>query len=239
MDGVSEPDPDRGDVDGSAPDEVAFVVAGGDGAVLAELAEGTFDGVALLVSGGVEGGWAAARAAAADPVAGLVGGFRDGGLDAALAQVDADRGGGVRLVAQDLPGPGPCPATARRASVRRSMSGRNASESWRWPPLVTRASGGHPEPASRWILLVRPPRDRPSASRFLSFGSAPDAGRGAQLRRRQPHPVNIGRRDAPGPGRVLVRPHHRGIYRHRPPLPFRPIAPRAQTVQNHLPGPIP
>jgi hypothetical protein len=34
---VAEPDFDGGDVDGAAPDEVAFAVAGGDGAVLAEL----------------------------------------------------------------------------------------------------------------------------------------------------------------------------------------------------------
>jgi hypothetical protein len=80
--GVSEPAPDRGDVDGSAPDEVAFVIPGGDGA---ELAEGTLDGVALL-AGGVEGGWPTARAAAPQPVAGLICGLSDGGLDATLAR---------------------------------------------------------------------------------------------------------------------------------------------------------
>jgi hypothetical protein len=48
---MAEPDPDRGDIDGSAPDEVAFVVPGGHSAVLAELAEGTLDGVALLIGG--------------------------------------------------------------------------------------------------------------------------------------------------------------------------------------------
>src|SRR5271156_2520722 len=109
---VAEPDPDRGDVDGSAPDEVAFVEPGGDGAVLAQLAEGPFHGVALLVSGGVEGGRAAARAAAPQPAADLVGGLRDRGLDLALAQVSADRGAGVSLVAQRPPGPGPRPARA-------------------------------------------------------------------------------------------------------------------------------
>jgi hypothetical protein len=48
-DGVAEPDFDAGDVDGALVDELAFVVAGGHGAVLAQLAEGAFDGVALLV----------------------------------------------------------------------------------------------------------------------------------------------------------------------------------------------
>jgi hypothetical protein len=87
MDGVAEPDPDGGDVDGSAPDEVAFVVAGGDGAVLAELADGALDGVALLVQLAVEGGRAAALAAAPEPACLLVGGLGDDGPDAASAQV--------------------------------------------------------------------------------------------------------------------------------------------------------
>ena len=47
---VAEADPNRGPIDGAAPDVVAFVVPGRHGAVLAELAEGAFDGVALLVA---------------------------------------------------------------------------------------------------------------------------------------------------------------------------------------------
>jgi hypothetical protein len=43
---------DGGDVDGAAPEEVALVVPGGDGAVLAEQAEGPLDGVPLLIGGG-------------------------------------------------------------------------------------------------------------------------------------------------------------------------------------------
>ena len=69
---MAEPDSDRGHVDGSAPDEVAFVVPGSDGAVLAEVAEGALDGVALPVGGGVGGGRAAAFAAAPQPVADLI-----------------------------------------------------------------------------------------------------------------------------------------------------------------------
>ena len=81
--GVMEPDPDRGHVDGSASDEVAFVVPGRDGAVLAELAEGPLDDVALLVRGSVEGGRPSTFAAAPDPVAGLVRGLGNRGLDPA------------------------------------------------------------------------------------------------------------------------------------------------------------
>src|SRR5690349_19089354 len=97
---MAEPDSDRGHIDGSAPDEVAFVVPGSDGAVLAEVAEGALDGVALPVGGGVEGGRAAAFAAAPQPVADLICGLGDGGLDATLAQVGADRAAGVGLIAQ-------------------------------------------------------------------------------------------------------------------------------------------
>jgi len=68
---MAEPDPDRGHIDGSAPDEVALVIPGRDGALLAELAERALDGVALLVGGGVEGGRAAAFAAAPEAVAGF------------------------------------------------------------------------------------------------------------------------------------------------------------------------
>src|SRR5712691_9760067 len=97
---MAEPDPDRGHVDGSPPDEVALVVPGGDGAVLAELAEGALDGVALLIGSGVEGGRAAAPAAAPEPVLHLVRGLGDGRPDPAATQVSADRGAGISLVAQ-------------------------------------------------------------------------------------------------------------------------------------------
>lgn len=119
---------------------VALVVPGGHGAVLAELADGPLDDVALRVCGRVEGGWPSALAAAPQPVLHLVCRLGNGGLDPAAAQPGADR---------------------------RSSSGPKASESWRCLALVSRASGRHPESASRWILLVSPPRDRPSASRSL------------------------------------------------------------------------
>ena len=53
---MTEPDPDRGHVDGPAPDEVAFVVPGRHGAMLAELAERPLDDVALLIGGGSKAG---------------------------------------------------------------------------------------------------------------------------------------------------------------------------------------
>jgi len=47
---VAEPDPDRCHVDGAPVDEVALVVAGGDGAELLELAETALDGTVTLTA---------------------------------------------------------------------------------------------------------------------------------------------------------------------------------------------
>ena len=163
---MTEPDPDRGHVDGSPPGEVAFVVPGGHGAVLTELAEGALDDVALLIGRSVEGGRAAAPAAAPQPVAGLVRGLGNGGFDPAAAQVSTDRAAGIGLSPSTRPGRVRGRPGHRRAIFSWPVSGAKASESWRCPALVTRASGRHPESASRWILLVSPPRDRPSASRL-------------------------------------------------------------------------
>src|SRR5659263_403510 len=100
-DWVAEPDSDAGDVDGAAVDEVAFVGAGGDRAVLTELVDGPFDGVAFLVPFGVEG-----RGSAALGTAGLAPGYlvrwlRDRRADVPAAQHSADLARGVRLVRQD------------------------------------------------------------------------------------------------------------------------------------------
>jgi hypothetical protein len=84
---MTEPDPDRGDVDGPAEDEVAFVVAGGDRAVAPELVDRAFDDVAPLVVLGVEPGRSTASAAAGGAVADLVGGLGDGRPDAASSQL--------------------------------------------------------------------------------------------------------------------------------------------------------
>ena len=62
---MTEPDPDRGNVDGALVHELALVIAGGDGPELLELGVAALDGVAFAVAFPVEGGRAAARAAAA------------------------------------------------------------------------------------------------------------------------------------------------------------------------------
>src|SRR4051794_25793299 len=120
-DGVAEPDPDRGEVDGSAEGVVASVVAGGHRPVGFELVDGAFDDVALLVDLGVEPGWPPACAAPAEPVVLLVGGFGDGGLDLTFAQVGADPAAGVGLVPQHPAGSGPRPTPATTADPDRSQ----------------------------------------------------------------------------------------------------------------------
>jgi hypothetical protein len=72
MDGIAEPDPDCGDVDAAARDEVAFVVPGGDGSVLGQPAAGALDGV---VQSRVEAEWPSSVAVASSAVGLLVSGL--------------------------------------------------------------------------------------------------------------------------------------------------------------------
>ena len=188
--------------------------------MLAEVAEGALDGVALPVDGGAEGGRAAAFAAAPQPVAGLVGGFGDGGFDATLAQVGADRAAGVGLIAQEPPGPGPRPATAP-ARYREAVHEREERQG-----VMALAGVGHPGQ-----------RPAPRLGKQVDLGGQP-----ARTGPAPPTPAALGQyRPAAGagPGRVLVRPDHRRIRRHRPLLPCCLIAAGAQAIQDHLPGLVP
>ena len=140
--GVSQPDPDRGDVDGALVDVFAFVVAGGYGAGAAQLVDRPLDDVALLVGLGVEGRGPPAPAAFGGPVRELVTGLGDGGLDASLARIG--RGSWSRSTpcrpapgrdddADDPPrggrcAPGPVPP--------RTPASRAAAPAWSaWPPV--------------------------------------------------------------------------------------------------------
>src|SRR3954449_3010445 len=160
-DGVAEPDPDRGEVDGSAECVVAFVVAGGHRPVGFELVDGAFDDVALLVGFGVEHRWPPALAAAAEPVLLLIRGFGDGGLDPASAQVGADPAAGVGLVAQHPAGSGPWPAGSVAADPDR---GHHRPE----PEAVVPLPGtGHPRdrptpPVGGQVNLARQPAAGPA-----------------------------------------------------------------------------
>ena len=107
---VAEPDHDAGHGEGAPVDVVTFVVAGGHGAVAAELVDGSFDGVAVSVADLVESGWSATAGALALAGGELVVFDRDDGGDLAFGQMGTDRLGGVGLVGQDRVGPCPGPA---------------------------------------------------------------------------------------------------------------------------------
>src|SRR5712672_662193 len=83
VDGVAEPDLDRGDVNGAPVDVVAFVGAHGHCAERLELAGGTLGGVAIFAGDRVEGRWPPAFAAPFDAVGDLVGWLGDGRGDPA------------------------------------------------------------------------------------------------------------------------------------------------------------
>jgi len=160
-DGVSSPDPDRGNIDGSAEHVVTFVVTGGEGAVPLEFVDGAFDDVAQLVALGVELRCSPALVAPAEPVAALVGRFRDGCPDPASPQVRADGAAGVGLVAQHLGGSGPWPATTPAADPD---PGHDRLEGQR---IVAVTGGG--DPADRAaagvggeVNLARQPTTRPA-----------------------------------------------------------------------------
>ncbi len=80
---------------------------------------------------------------------------------------------------------------------------------------------------SCWSTPYRTKPARAASGACLHPGGAPAAQRG----RRQPGRIHISGRPAPRPGRVPVRPHHRGIGRHRPSRALPLIAPRPQPVQ--------
>ena len=83
---------------------------------------------------------------------------------------------------------------------------------------MTREIGRVRSSAVRWILVLKPPRERPNASRsvlgcdVLSFDPAPCVSLGA-------HDVlrgQVGRRRVAGASGVLMGTDHRGVHPHRP-----------------------
>lgn len=92
----------------------------------------------------------------------------------------------------------------RRATRTRSMMGMNCGASPHWPGVISRASGRRPPSPTRWILQVRPPRERPSPSserccRALIFSRHPRAS-------------------LAGAGSVLVSPAGGGVHAHHRPV---------------------
>jgi hypothetical protein len=149
-------------VDGGFVADGELVVAGGRGPVAFEPVDAAFDGVPLFVGLAVEGGWPAAGAAPVLAVGDPVGWLGDGALDAASAQPGAVAAGPVGLAPRAQSGrvrarPGPSRGTAIW-----SRTVANWGLSPRCPAVMRMDRGFWPCPTTRWILVDRPPRDRPS-----------------------------------------------------------------------------
>ncbi len=148
-------------MDGGLIADGEFVVAGGDGPVAFEPVDAAFDGVPLFVDLRVEGGWPAAVVAPVLAVLKAVSLLGDGGGDAASAQVAAVGARPVGLVAQDPVWAGAGPARAQPETVIWSRTVVNWGLSPCCPAVITMDGGFWPCSTVRWILVVRPPRDRP------------------------------------------------------------------------------
>ena len=123
------------------------------------------------------------------------------------------------------------PPSADSSAGRRPAS-RAAAPRWSGGPAA--GSRNRPAGGSCWS-------DRPGTGPVPHgpvIRPRPGARWVAQHGRRKPRRVDVRRRRAPRSGRVLVRPHHRGIDRHRPGRACCLVAPRPQPVQDHLPGPV-
>src|SRR2546421_4780351 len=130
--------------------------------------------------------------------------------------------------------PNRCPGVVRgRPRPRRRMripaiTGSKPIESCRCPAVVMREIGRARRSAARTILLVKPPRDRPSASRcdpeFVSFDPAPC--------------VQFRRQAVTGTGRVLMGPYHGAIHRDRPIHALLPVTAAPQLSEDLRPHPL-
>lgn len=132
-------------------------------APLFQAVEAAFGDVALFVELLVEGRRAPAAASSAEPVSDLVGPFRDGVPDTSLSEPDLDGFGAVALVAQDVVGPNSWLSRPKAGTRIVSITAVNWVQSLVFPPVTAEASGRPRASQARWILLVSPPRKRPSA----------------------------------------------------------------------------
>lgn len=155
------PQEDARDVESGQVDRGCLLVAGGDAAPLLEAVDAPLDGVALLVGLAVEAWRPAAPAASTQPVATLICRDRDCRPDAALAWLRIAR---EELVLSARTTSGLVRGRPRcRGTRRRPMTSVKAGASPACPAVRTNVRGRQRASAARWILVVSPPRDRPTA----------------------------------------------------------------------------
>jgi hypothetical protein len=155
---VTEPDLDRGDVDGPLEDVLALVGARCDRAEGLELVEGAFGGVALLAGRGAGLRWSPAGGTLRSAGLLLVALLRDRCLDPPSAQVGPDRAVLVGLVGQQPPRAGPRPPTSEPADPQaihqrfernRVVALPGGSDPGQWPaPGVAQQVNLHGQPAA-------------------------------------------------------------------------------------------
>jgi hypothetical protein len=182
----------------------AFVEACGHGPEVLQHVNRPLHFVPEFVDRLVEADGPSAPAAASFAVGALISGFGNGVLDLATSQVAAVAPGGMRLSpprwSDRVRG---CPPPGRWTRMR-SMTGMSCGVSSHCPGVISSASGRRPPSPDRWILQVRPPRERPS----------PSSGRwsrGVLLFR---HP----RRSPARSRRMLMTPARRGVQAHHRPV---------------------
>ena len=218
-----EPFVDRGDADGGFVADGELVVAGGHGAVALEPVNPAFDGVAQLVQVRVEAG-------GRPPARPLFLRWRTwsafSGMVQAIRAAAGRRGWrGTRRPYRPAPGPGGCagPPPGRGTRMRPSTAW-NCGLSPRWPAVTMMDRGFCRCSHARCTLVVSPPRDRP---RPWSAGSSSTPPGGSACR----SPFSA-------PGRVLVRPGHRGIDRDVPGDQPGRIGPRLRRGHDRAPGTV-
>ncbi len=162
----------------------------------------------------VEGGWSAAPAAPPQPVAALIGRDGDHRPDTTLAQVLANRAGGVRLIGQDHVRPGAWPSSP----TRNAKAGHDVSEGG----CVT---GGEHE--GQWPALGI------GGQVDLCAQSAAGPADGVVWGFACWSPLFFA-----GPGRVLVCAHHGGVHRDSPVEVVIGVGLRDQRGEHPLPGAV-
>ncbi|SDL42845.1 hypothetical protein SAMN05421806_1397 [Streptomyces indicus] len=192
----------------------AFVEPCGHGPGVLECVDRPLDFVSALVDRLVETGRPTAPAPAGLAVGSLVLRFGDGVLDLTSPEVASVSPGGIRLVSAEVVGPSPGTPTVRPGATRmRSMTGMNCGASPHWPGVMSMASGRRPPSPARWILHVRPPRERPNPSsgrccrgvRLFPAATGPSCG----LRRRVDGPGRRSSRCSPSTSRCELPRRHR------------------------------
>src|SRR6476469_1479049 len=125
------------------------------------------------------------------------------------------------------------PRPVRQVRIQK-ITASKAVDSCRCPAVVTRETGRARESPASTILVVNPPRDRPSASRSATALATALAETSAGFLSFDRSPC-VTRWGVTSTGSVLVSTDHGPVDRHYPVRPLRLVTPTPQLIQD--PGP--